>query len=145
MFNIARYQRSNVDFENFIKPIIRLSKQPKEVFYQTVQSDQFNLGENIKVNFSPSSLYNLVGKMLLNLSIWSPTDYIARMHDLNGMISLVKLQLQLKQTATDSIEEAVKNSSITNPYTGEPMDYDKENNWLGFKCLEATSQCRIKL
>ena len=83
--------------------------------------------------------------MLLNISIWSPTDYIARVHDLNGMISLVKLQLQLKDSAKDAVSSLINQSAIKNPYTGKAMDYDAENNWLGFDCLGKSAQCRVKL
>jgi len=136
---------NNKHYEYFLKPIIKLSQQSTELFYKTVQSDSLNLNENFNVGFSPSNLYNLTGKMILEVSVWSPNDYIARTHDLNGMISLVKLQLLLKQSEEVNIEQVVKTSSIKNPYTNQAMDFDKENNWLGFECLSKSSQCKIKL
>jgi hypothetical protein len=136
---------NNKHYEYFLKPVVKLSKQPVEQFYKVVQSNSLNLKENFNVGFSPTNLYNLTGKMLLEVSIWSPIDYIGRMHDLNGMISLVKLQLQLKQSEEVNFEQAINMSPIKNPYTNQAMDFDKESNWLGFKCLDKSSLCKIKL
>jgi len=44
----------------------------------------------------PGSLYNLGGKIFLAKMLGYQADYIARVHDLNSMIGLVKLQLPEK-------------------------------------------------
>ena len=136
---------NNKHYRLFIKPIIHLSKLPMKDFYEAVKTKPYNYNKNLQFNFSLSSLYNLGGKLLLPLSIWEPSDYIARVHDLNGMINLVKLQLTLKSVDTRSVEAAIENSDLTNPYTDKPMNYDKENNWLGFECLDKSSVCQIKI
>jgi len=136
---------SNSHYENFLKPIVRLSKQSKSQFYQAIELDLIDLNKAFDVNFNLSNLYNLGGKLLLNFGIWSPTDYIARVHDLNAMTSLVRLQLQLKDVPEHSVESAINASTIKSPYTNKAMNFDKENNWLGFDCLGKSAHCKIKL
>lgn len=136
---------NNSHYENFLKPIVRLNKLSKDQFYQEIQLDSIDLNKAFAVNFNPSNLYNLSGKLLLNFSIWSPEDYIARVHDLNGMISLVKLQVQLKDVTGNSVESTINVSTIKSPYTDKTMAFDKENNWLGFDCLGKSAYCKIKL
>ncbi len=131
---------------NFI-PLVCLSKLTEINFYKFHKQNkdycEFPKEETIKyINFS---LYNPVGKVLVSIGLPAYPDYIARVHDLNGVISLVKLQLELKSVADEDIENIIKNSSIRNLYTGESMIYDKEKNEIGFDCLDKNSVCKIKL
>ncbi len=101
--------------------------------------------EKIGLKISPSSLYNPGGKILASIGIPEYEDYIARVHDLNGMISLVKLQLELKLVNQDAMEQVIINSTIKNHYTDKPMDYDKDKGILSFECLDNSSKCWLKL
>jgi hypothetical protein len=68
------------------------------------------------------------------------------MYDLNGVIDLVKLQMELISVESKDIQNAVNNSTIKNPYNGKPMDYDKEKNEISFKCSLVTSYlCKVSL
>jgi len=135
----------------FTQPVIELSKLPARTFYKTINNlEEGDIECCFKdvdglVGFSPASLYNIGGKLLLPAMKVEAQDYVARVHDLNGMISLVKLQLDLKRLADTSVQSSIKESQHTNPYTGKPMDYDPKNNWLSFECLDESSKCRIKL
>ena len=131
---------------NFI-PLVCLSKLTAIDFYKFREQNndycEFPKEETTKyINFS---LYNPVGKMLVTIGLPAYPDYIARVHDLNGVISLVKLQLELKSIADKDLEEAINNSAIKNHYTGEPMEYNKENSNISFKCLDKSSECKINL
>jgi hypothetical protein len=131
----------------FIHPINRLSELSSKDFYQAINDKTSCCFQELKSlgDFSPNSLYNLGGKSLLSATLIQGQDYIARVHDLNGLISLVRLQLLLKNIPDESLETSINSSNITNPYTGEPMIYDQENNWLGFECLNEGSFCKVRL
>ncbi len=141
----------NTYHQYFTAPLINMPKLSVREFYNRIKPDAtgqsdccFREFENM-VSFSPASLYNIGGKMLLSTSPFGAQDYIARVHDLNGVISLVGLQLQLKDVSEETIGDRISRSNITNPYTREPMIYDKENNWAGFECLNEDSFCKIRL
>jgi len=73
------------------------------------------------------------------------TDYIARVHDLNGMLQLLKLQLEISQNDSRSAAQVVANSKYINPYTLEPMSYDEKDHRIYFECLDKTSTCELNL
>ena len=73
------------------------------------------------------------------------TDYIARVHDLNGMILLVQLQLSLKNVPLESIENSVKTSNIKNPYTNQAMQWNQTEGTLQFTCLAKKFNCQVKI
>ncbi len=131
----------------FIHPINRLSELSSKDFYQAINDKANCCFQELKSlsDFSPNSLYNLGGKLLLPATLIQAQDYIARVHDLNGVISLVRLQLLLKTVPDEQVEESINSSNITNPYTGEPMIYDRKDKWLGFECLNEGSFCKIKI
>jgi hypothetical protein len=131
---------------NFV-PLVCLSKLTAIDFYKFQEQNKnyckFPKEESTK--YTKFSLYNPVGKILVSIGLPAYPDYIARVHDLNGVISLVKLQIELKSIDVNTIEEAVDQSAIRNLYTNEAMDYDKENNVISFKCLDKSSSCKISL
>ena len=103
----------------------------------------FGMGDSFSI--SPSNLYNPTGKMLMIGMMADYSAYIARLHDLNGMIALIKLQLSLQDVPSEKIAESIAGSEFKNLYTGEPMDWDEEANWLSFDCLNTSSFCKVKL
>ena len=137
----------NLAYDKNLLPLICLSKLDSKSFYQFKEKQNVYCGfpsEEDRENFS-LSLYNPVGKILMEIALPAYPTYIARVHDLNGVISLVKLQLELKSVAEKDLEEAINNSEIRNLYTGEPMKYNKEKNVISFKCLDKSSECKINL
>ena len=141
----------NTYHQYFTAPLINMSKLSVREFYNRIKPDGIGQSDccfkefETLVSSSPASLYNIGGKILLSTSVIGAQDYIARVHDLNGVISLVGLQVQLKEVSEETIGDWISRSNITNPYTGEPMIYDQKNNWLGFECLNEGSFCKIRL
>lgn len=132
--------------EYFVQPVNQLNDLSSKEFYKAINRTSCCFKElETLVSFSPTSFYNLGGKLILSKSLFGAQDYIARVHDLNGVISLVRLQLQIKKYPDRSIGELINHSEITNPYTGESLIYDKNDNWLGFECLNKGSFCKIKI
>jgi len=144
----------NTYFKKYFKPSKTLSKMPLHRFIQYFNKCK---GENpiwsecIKNNIStpnilnPTSYYNLAGKIIMPILAINFESYVARVHDLNTMIRLVNLQLSLKTVDKELIPQAIKESEFNNPYTNKPMDYDAENGWLSFECLDKSSVCKVKL
>lgn len=139
----------NLFYQYFTKPLISLSQMNLKEFIQTLHADSFNQRrEKVEslISFTPDSLYNYNGKTMVTTNYClACRDYIARVHDVNNIMNLVKLQILLKETAMTAMEQAVKNSEIINPYTDKAYDFDPTNNWLKFDCIDARSKCRIKL
>lgn len=71
--------------------------------------------------------------IMVALNNWQ--DYIARVHDLDGRITLVLLQAEIALNPDKRVEEVVAASHYRNPYTGAPMDYDAEAGTVSFRCL----------
>jgi hypothetical protein len=104
---------------------------------------------NDRMRFMPPPLYNLGGKLLLRGFVGygtSSLNYISRVHDLDGRISLVLLQAEVALKADIGVQDVVKGSRYRNPYTGEPMDYDPSNGTISFPCLARPRDvCAVKL
>lgn len=82
----------------------------------------------------PPPLFNLGGKLVLKQAP-AMQDYISRVHDLNGRISLVLLQTEIERNTGSSVETIVRSSNHRNPYTLAPMEYDMQALTIGFECL----------
>jgi len=135
----------------FIQPIEQLSQLSVQDFSNAISKIPdgqvtccFKELESMP-NFTPSSLYNLGGKVLLPAAHFQAQDYLARAHDINTMFSLIKLQIEIKQSPHTSINEVINHSKIVNPYTGKPMEFELESGLLGFDCLDTDSVCKIVL
>jgi len=87
----------------------------------------------------PPPLYNLGGKLVLKqmAAEHSVQDYISRVHDVNGRVSLIFLQAEIEQNPESAVETIVRSSAYRNPYTGESMNYDVSAGTIGFECLTA--------
>jgi len=134
----------NEYYSSVVLPLRLRSKLSAEEFYQ--QKAFENLSHPMRV--FPPALYNLGGKLIVK-ELFPATlqDYIARVHDIDGKINLVALQLEIKTKPELTITDAVKNSRLRNPYTREAMEYDDEAGTLGFDCLDFRSKdlCTVKL
>jgi len=139
----------NIFYQYFTEPMINLNKMKLAEFVKFLQSDNNNqrrMEVESLLSFAPDSLYNYNGKTFISTNYClNCQDYIARMHDLNNMINLLKLQLSLKAHHHTTMVQAVLNSEIINPYTDKAYDFDSASNWLQFDCLDPSSKCRIKL
>ncbi len=131
--------------ELFVAKIEQLGELSTEPFAQAIQpkgdgSCCFQELESLS-SISFSALYNLGGKTLLTTSLFSAEDYLARIHDLNGIIGLVGIQLE---TGGDStlVESKLKQSNII---LGHRVRFDSNEKSLGFSCLDKHSICKILL
>ncbi len=150
----------NAYYKYITGPVIYLSGlSGAEFFEQTPLREQKNRnredahGREAVENMTslwPGTLYNLGGKVLLSKLLGYPADYIARIHDLNSMIGLVKVQLSLKTENAVLIEQEIGklNSDaqlLTNQFAGRKLSFDLQDGWLGFDCQYQRSVCKIML
>lgn len=133
----------NTNYFYVIKPDVELAQLSSTKLAESIL--QGRMSNQSPLIWSPSSLYNLIGKWLVSLRHPNMQEYIARVHDLNGMILLVQLQLLLKNTPNEEIESSIKNSTIKNPYTNRAMEWDRAKGALEFKCLDVKVICRVKI
>lgn len=100
-----------------------------------------------RMRVMPPPLYNLGGKLTLtHLQPPGYADYIARVHDLDGYLALVRLQAELALHDELDVEEIVKASRERNPYTSEPMDHDPAEATISFPCLlKAREVCAVRV
>lgn len=100
------------------------------------------------VRIIPPPLYNLGGTLTLK---WAASnigiqDYITRVHDLDGRIALVLLQAEIAGNSNRRIEDVVRSSVYRNPFTLEPMNYDRTEKTLGFDCLaNSDDRCAVRI
>ena len=127
------------------KPLKKFSALSTAEFYQYMNSDQKEKDFSSPVSWSPSMLYNPSGKLLLSYSIPAYTDYIARIHDLNGMFYLLKLQIEIALKPNQAVKQVIASSQYTNPYTLKPMEYNQETHSIYFECMDKTSVCELDL
>lgn len=87
-----------------------------------------------------SYIYNPVGKSLFDTLFGATAywmDYVARIHDLDGLIRLVSLQLAIKRDQIEGprIESFLQGADVeyTNPYTGKPMQWDSVQRSIYFE------------
>jgi hypothetical protein len=132
----------------FVMKLKSLSQLPAESFAQAIKhpNDErknccFEEIDSL-ISISPSSLYNVGGKMLLSTMLFRAQDYVARVHDLNGIINLVKLQTILANS-DESAETVVTNSVIRQPYNKQA--FDLTNGILSFDCLDSNSICNVRI
>ena len=139
----------NLYYRYLFEPMAELSHLSAAEFIKAKRSTNYRQRGDVVaslISYTPDSLYNYGGKVLFSGNWCKSCDvYIARGHDLNGLINLVKLQLIIKTTAGEDVHQSISNSGIKNPYTNEAYDFDARGNWLQFVCLDKALVCRIKL
>ena len=84
-----------------------------------------------------SYLYNPIGCILFSISIPDYSKYIIRIHDMDGLISMINLKRHIKREnlGPDDIEEYVKEmkNKYLNPYTGEHIDWNPGEQTLSIR------------
>jgi hypothetical protein len=134
----------------FVNKLQELNKMSANEFAQVIRptdnQQEHCCFEEIEslISFSPKTLYNIGGKLLLSSIVFNAQDYIARVHDLDGVISLVRLQLALKKTDM-SASQFIEQSTIRAPYGEAPINLNKDKQQLSFECLAKGSLCEIKI
>lgn len=136
---------SNLNYEYATRPLKQLSALDSAEFYLHVTDESQAIEFTSPFNWSPTTLYNPMGKRLISYVIPAYNDYIARAHDLNGMVHLLKLQIEIASKTNQAVENIVSQSIFTNPYTLKPFTYNRDTQSIGFKCLDKHSSCELDL
>jgi hypothetical protein len=110
------------------------SRLPANEFYE-----QFS-GEDEKQELKPgwlSYVYNPIGCILFTLSLPDLSKYIIRIHDVDGLISMINLKLHIKReninpAETGNYVKQVK-EKYYNPYTREQFDWNPGEQSLSFQ------------
>ncbi len=149
-FLLQKNSHHNLLYKYFTEPNVFLSKMSSKEIYQAVKTnymEKFNKQKNALISYNPTSLYNFTGKSMIAYNFCDNCwNYAVRVHDLNNIFNLVKLQLQLTSNQPNNVTEYISNSTIKNNYTGNPFDFDKEKNTVEFECLDANyTKCNVKL
>ena len=83
-------------------------------------------------HLAPGMFYNLGGKLALSRSTWDAHQFPSRVHDEDGRITLLLLQAQIEERPDLDVATLVRSSTLRNPYTGEPMEYDSRAGTISF-------------
>lgn len=137
---IASY---NTYFENFIKPSMALASLDSPSFKR--ERALFSVGLSKASKTLLPNLYNPGGELIVSELYFDESPYMARVHDLNGMLLLANLKQELMKNSSAPIESIVANSSFKNPYTNEQFIYSEKDKTLSFNCESDFSQCVIEL
>jgi hypothetical protein len=133
-FPLYRVNHSiNMIYHGFNKNLEK-SRLPANEFYE-----QFS-GEDEKQELKPgwlSYVYNPIGCILFTLSLPDLSKYIIRIHDMDGLISMINLKLHIKReninpADTGNYVKQVK-EKYYNPYTGDQFDWNPGEQSLSFQ------------
>jgi hypothetical protein len=122
----------NQEFRDTIQPMRERAAFDARQFYERKAYEP--LPREFRV--APGMFYNLGGKLALSRSTWDAHQFPSRVHDEDGRITLVLLQAQIEEHPDQDVATLVQSSTLRNPYTGEPMQYDSEAGTIEFVCLE---------
>ncbi len=138
----------NQEFRETIEPLLGLSSLDAREYYDRKGYEPLRH----EFHVAPGMFYNLGGKLALSRSTWDAQLFPARVHDEDGRITLLLLQAQIEERPDLDVPTLVRSSTLRNPYTGEPMEYDSRAGTLGFACLhtafhppEPVDQCTVAL
>ena len=139
----------NQEFRDTIEPMRRRSSLDARQYYDQKAYEPLPL----EFRVAPGMFYNLGGKLVLSSrSAWNTHAFPSRVHDEDGRITLLLLQSEIEEHPDQDVATLVRSSTLRNPYTGEPMEYDSRTGTLGFACLhtafhppEPPDRCMVAL
>ena len=139
----------NQEFRDTIEPMRRRSLLGARQYYDQKAYEPLPL----EFRVAPGMFYNLGGKLVLSSrSAWNTHAFPSRVHDEDGRITLLLLQAEIEEHPDQDVATLVRSSTLRNPYTGEPMEYDPRAGTLGFACLhtafhppEPPDRCMVAL
>jgi len=123
----------NEYYLSIINPARLRAALPAERYY--AQHGYEDLTYNVGV--FPPRIYNLGGQYLIRW-VTANADLInavSSVHDLNGLISLLHVQVEIAGRPASDPGDVILASRHRNPYTGEPMIYDRDAGTIGFECV----------
>jgi hypothetical protein len=138
----------NQEFRETIEPMRRRSSLDARWYHD------YKAYEPLRHEFhlAPAMFYNLGGKLALSRSAWDAHQFPSRVHDEDGRITLLLLQAEIEERPDLDVATLVRSSTLRNPYTGEPMEYNSRAGTLRFACLHTAShppeladQCAVAL
>lgn len=132
---------ANYYYEKNAKVQVQQAQMPLREFMEMRQSNQNKEKAGLKFSY----LYNPVGKILADYGSINTDDYVARIHDINNMIKMVRLQFEIKLSGFEDIQDILNQKENLNSYTDKPFFYNKENRSLEFECLDKFYQCKINI
>jgi hypothetical protein len=148
---LQRNATSNQHYNYVTKPLLRISKLSTRSFYEQksqcldratcpfyAYSHYYSYSE-LGTNF----LYNPIGKKLNMAAIPNYSDYIEGMHQVATYLNLVRLQLEIASSPEIPADDIVKQSTIKNPITGQPMDIDTEKRVISYQCGDKSKKCTV--
>lgn len=135
----------NFNYLHVTKVLKKISALKTQAYYQYQESAQYQSDMSAITLWSPTMLYNPTGKLMVSYAFPAYNDYIGRGHDLNGMFYLLKLQIEIALNPEQDIEQVIAQSQYTNPYTLEPMSYNKDSHSIYFDCMDKHSICELSL
>jgi hypothetical protein len=121
----------NEEYRTVFEPMIYRASLTANEFYRQKAYEPIRY----HIDLFPPPLYNLGGKLARRSAWIDPEQYVARVHDQNGRISLVLLQAELESDPERPINDVLQASIHRNPYINEPMTYDPTRYTIGFECL----------
>ena len=84
------------------------------------------------LGYAPYYVQNPIGKMLASIGHLNTQHFIERHHDVEGYLTLVRLQMRLAEQAFSIHDINTIRIDYKNPYTQQPMDYDSTNQLIRF-------------
>lgn len=133
----------NTYFEQFVKPTMALSKRDSPSFKR--ERALFRVGlNNASRTFLPN-MYNPGGELVVSELYYDESPYIARVHDVNGMLLLLNLKVEILKNTHLNTEDIVRHSRFKNPFSNEEFVVSKDTKTLSFTCESDFSQCAIQL
>ena len=121
----------NAYYRRHTEPLLMLAKMVPIHFAQEAVPPP---GSDYGIGPLTPNPYNLGGRLVLSMFAGSTYDYIGRIHDLNGMIALVALQLEAN-LSEDAELTLSRQTQIVDPFSGDPVAFDVESGELGFQCF----------
>lgn len=125
----------NLHYETY-RNATALNRLPAPAFIETVRSRRADKQSQSDWPWSWHFAYNPVGKIFASMAGNLHDSFTGRIHNLDGFLRLVSLQIAIKQAAIRDadIPEFLGRTrpELRNPYTGEPMQWDRQSRALYF-------------
>lgn len=95
----------------------------------------------------PRRIYNIVGDKLYSFAAPSFISFATTVSNLEGVRRMAKLAVELRsqEVETNNIAQYLTRAETKNPYTGNPFEWDKEEESLVFVGLRSEKFQRYKL
>ncbi len=135
----------NLNYDVMTRPAKKLAAFDSLELFNYIKQAKSGVVDDQLSLWQPRNWYNFVGKSLIKVAAPNYFDYFGRVHDTNGMIHLLNLQMELAKHPELPAEQVIFQSKWVNPYTMNPMSYDALKQRIYFECLDESSVCELYL